>query len=240
VRPVYKGLVKQIDDELGRLFDHLHALGRFDDTLIIFTADHGDLSGDHWLGEKEYFFEPVMRVPFIVVDPSPLAHATRGTTSSSLVESVDVVPTILDALGLPVPTHRIEGRSLLSLTRGASPADPPWRDCVFGQLDYAWREARHVLQRRPDECKGFMVRDERYKYMHWQGYSCQLFDLKEDPDELHDLGLHPAHASTRADMQARLFQWFRDARRRTTESDAQVEARTHAHERMMGILIGRW
>ena len=65
------GLIRQIDDWLGRLFDHLKKLGRFDDTLIFFTADHGDFLGDHWLGEKEMFYEEALRVPFIVYDPDP-------------------------------------------------------------------------------------------------------------------------------------------------------------------------
>lgn len=239
IRPVYMGLVKQIDDEIGRLAEHMRRLGRLDDTLVVFTSDHGDLSGDHWLGEKEYFYEPVMRVPFFVCDPSSAADATRGSLREDFVEAIDVVPTILDALGLPVPTHRVEGRSLLPLLHAAA-APARWRDCVFGQLDYAWREARTFLGRAPDECQGFMVRDARYKYLHWEGYPCQLFDLQEDPHELHDRGADPALAHVRADLHERLFEWQRDARRRTTESDAQVENRTHAHERMMGIQIGRW
>jgi hypothetical protein len=85
-----------------------------------------------------------------------------------------------------------------------------------------------------------MVREDRYKYIHWQGYPCQLFDLMGDPHELDDRGADPSLAAVRDRLQARLFEWERDARRRTTESDAQVENRTHAHERMMGIQIGRW
>ena len=93
VRPAYMGLIKQLDDWLGRLFDHLKKLGRFDDTLILFTSDHGDFLGDHWLGEKEMFYEEAQRVPFIVYDPDPAADATRGTVDERFVEAVDVVPT---------------------------------------------------------------------------------------------------------------------------------------------------
>jgi len=237
-RPVTMGLVKQIDDELGRLFDHLETLGRMDDTLIVFTSDHGDLAGDHWLGEKEYFFEPVMRVPLIVVDPRAAADVTRGQASARLVECVDVLPTILDALGLNGESHRVEGRSLLPLVEGRDPDD--WRDCVFGQLDYAYREARHFLGRAPDQCKGYMVRDDRYKYIYWQGYPAQLFDLHDDPNELHDLGTDSSFAGMRNAMFERLFVWLEARKTRTTESYAQVEARTHAHERLMGIQIGKW
>lgn len=238
VRPVVRGLVKQIDDHLGHLLDTLARLGRLEDTLILFTSDHGDLAGDHWLGEKEYFFDPVMRVPFIVADPSPLADATRGSACTDLVECVDVVPTILDALGVAPADHRIEGRSLLPVLRGL----PGWtpREVTVGQLDYAWREVRHLLGRGPRECTGWMVRDARWKLMAWDGYPDQLFDLQEDPDECVDLGADPGRAAVRAALHAQRTT-FVDARKaRATESDAQVEARTHAHERMMGILIGRW
>ena len=239
VRPVVMGLVRQIDDELGRLFDRLEALGRFKDTLILFTSDHGDLAGDHWLGEKEYFYEPVLRVPLVVVDPSAQALAMRGQSSRQFVECVDVLPTILESLGIAIPEHRVEGHSLLRLTRQQA-LGPPWRDCVFAQLDYAYREARLFLGREPDACNGFMVRDERFKFIWWQGYRPQLFDLQQDPSELDDRGADPSLAPLRAAMQARLFEWLAARRSRVTESHAQVCSRTHAHERMMGILIGRW
>jgi len=130
VRPTYMGLIGQIDDWLGRLFALLKKLGRFDDTLIVFTADHGDFLGDHWLGEKEMFYEEALRVPFIVYDPDPAADATRGTIDERFVEAIDVVPTVLGALGLPGQEHLVEGRSLLPLLRGtmgetcATPSSP--------------------------------------------------------------------------------------------------------------------
>ena len=238
IRPVYMGLIKQLDDELGRLFQHMQDSGRMDDTLIIFTADHGDLSGDHWLGEKEYFFEPVMHVPLLIRDPAPAARARAGRVVTQMAESVDVVPTILEALGLPSQDHRVEGRSLLALTREDEPG--PWRDRVYGQLDYAYREARTFLGRGPHECNGMMVREDRYKLIWWEGFASQLFDLQEDPLEQHDLGSDPAQAQRIRAMSAQLFEWLVERRRRATETTAQVENRTHAHERMMGIFIGRW
>lgn len=242
VRPVVMGLVKQIDDELGRLFAHMKKSGRLDDTLVIFSSDHGDLAGDHWLGEKEYFYEPVMRVPLIIADPRSAADGTRGSVETRFVETIDVVPTILDALGmesvLANATQRIEGHSLLPLLHGMPVAT--WRDCVFGQLDYAYRQVRQLLGRAPDECLGWMVREARYKYIEWQGYAPQLFDLEADPDELLDRGGDPALAAVRARMAERLKNWQRTRKTRTTETLAQVEARTHAHERLMGILIGKW
>ncbi len=70
VIPAYMGLISQIDDQIGRLIGYLDDKGLTDDTLIVFTSDHGDYLGDHWLGEKEMFHDPSVRIPLIVVDPS--------------------------------------------------------------------------------------------------------------------------------------------------------------------------
>ena len=174
------GLIKQLDDWLGRLFDHLKKLGRFDDTLILFTADHGDFLGDHWLGEKEMFYEEAQRVPFIVYDPDPAADATRGTVDERFVEAVDVVPTCLAALEQPANDHLVEGRSLLPLLRGGKVE--PWRDAVFSELDYSFREARKILKRGPRDCRAIMVRTDRWKYVWWQDFRPMLFDLVNDPE----------------------------------------------------------
>jgi arylsulfatase A-like enzyme len=109
VRPAYMGLVRQIDDHLGRIWRLLDELGRWEDTLVVFTSDHGDFLGDHWLGEKEHFFDTVQRVPLIVAAPGAVA----GRRVEALVEAIDVVPTVLAAFGLPAARHRVEGRSLL-------------------------------------------------------------------------------------------------------------------------------
>lgn len=237
IKPVYMGLVQQIDDEVGRLLDMLEQQDRLKDTLIIFSSDHGDLLGDHWLGEKEYFFENAIRVPLIVVDPRTSANVTRGQSSDAFVECVDVTPTILDALHLPAQEHRVEGRSLIPLLHGQS----DWaREYTVASLDYAYREARQILGRGVDECRGLMLRDSDYKYIHWQGYRPQLFDLKQDPDELHDLGADPAYAAVCRRMKEGLLDWHDTLKGRASESWAAVEDRTNAHERMMNILIGRW
>ena len=96
VIPAYMGLITQIDDQIGRVMQYLDESGQAEDTMIVFTSDHGDYLGDHWLGEKELFHDPSSRIPLIVVDPSKEADPTRGTVSTSLVEAIDVVPTILD------------------------------------------------------------------------------------------------------------------------------------------------
>jgi arylsulfatase A-like enzyme len=238
VVPPYMGLVSQIDTHLGRLFDHLKKTGAWDNTLIVFTSDHGDYLGDHWLGEKELFHEPSLRIPMIIRDPDPAADAQRGSVRSEFVESVDLLATFRDALGLPGEDgQRLEGRSVLPLLRGPSPAD--WRDAVFAETDFAPRGARLSLGLAPNEARGIMVRTDRWKFIHWHGFRPQLFDMQEDPQEFHDRGVDPSLARVRDAMRDRLVDHLLLRRTRDTISDTDIEARTDTSARA-GFLIGRW
>lgn len=237
VIPAYMGLVKQLDDHLGRLFAFLDSAGRMDDTLIVLTSDHGDYLGDHWLGEKELFHEESARIPMIVYHPGQIADATRGSVDSALVEAIDLVPTFLEAAGGAPQPHRLEGRSLLPRLTGTP--TPHWRDAVFSECDFAFRPARKILGLPPDRARAWMLRDVRWKYIAYDGFRPQLFDLQEDPHEYVDLGLSLAHAEIRTRLDARLFEWLRHRRIRTTMSDTEVEARTGS-ARARGILFGVW
>lgn len=236
VRPAYQGLVEQLDHHLGRVFELLERKDLFRDTLVVFCSDHGDFLGDHWLGEKELFYDTVQRVPFIVVDPSPAADATRGATDARFVEGVDVVPTILEALGIAVPAHRIEGRSLLPLTRGRQ---PPWRDFVPCELDFAYKAARRRLGLAVDACQGWSLRGTHWRYVYWQSAPEQLFDLRVDPEHFVDLGRSPAYEAVRREHRDRLLGWLAARRRRTTVTLEQVERGTDAHK-TAGVYFGQW
>jgi arylsulfatase A-like enzyme len=237
VIPTYMGLVKQIDDQIGRLVAALERHRRLDDTLILFTSDHGDYLGDHWLGEKELFHEASARVPMIVVDPDAAADATRGTVSRALVEAIDVVPTCLDAVGVARPNHVLEGRSLLPLVRGGDAAD--WRETAFSEFDYSFREARLALGRPVHACRTFMARTERWKYIRYEGYPPQLFDLLNDPFEFVDLGEDAGYAAVRAEMAERMFGWLRGLNIRQTTPDEVAGGWAEKAERG-GIRIGLW
>ncbi len=237
VIPTYMGLIRQIDDQLGRLFEFLDGGDLTANTLVVFTSDHGDYLGDHWLGEKELFHEETARIPLIVVDPSPAADATRGTASERLVEAIDLIPSFIEAAGGVAPAHILEGRSLMPLLRG-EPMES-WREAIFSEADYAWRPARISLGQAPDEARAYMTRTARWKYVHYHGLRPQLFDLDQDPKELHDLGASPAHAQVRAELKGVLFDWMTTLRERTTISNERVaQATGSAHER--GYLFGVW
>ncbi len=233
----YMGLVKQIDDHMGRLFRFLEEAGRSRDTMIVFTSDHGDYLGDHWLGEKELFHEQSVRVPLIIYDPDPAADRTRGTVERRLVEAIDLLPTFLDAVEAKASRHRLEGRSILQLLRGDAPA--VWRDSVFSEIDYAFYQARSILDVGPSDARGYMIRTGRWKYLYFKGYRPQLFDLESDPDEFADLGDDPGFGAVRDEMRVRLFERLLERRNRVTMTEGQVLG-IRNDEGSNGILIGRW
>lgn len=223
VIPTYMGLIKQVDDQLGRLFDFLQSSGRWEDTLIVFTSDHGDFLGDHWLGEKEFLLEQAVGVPLIVRDPRAAADITRGTVDDRLAETIDALPTFLQALGLPGAEHRLEGRSLIPLLHGEN---PDWRRYAISEYDYAFQApARERLGQPIDRCRMTMVRSERWKYLAYDGFRPQLFDLLNDPQELHDLGDDSAYAAVREEHAGYLFEWVRGLKRRTTISHQEIDLR---------------
>jgi arylsulfatase A-like enzyme len=239
VIPVYMGLIRQIDDQLGVLFRFMEEQGLLRNTLITFTSDHGDYLGDHWLGEKDLFHEPSARVPLIVCDPSPVADRTRGTVCDALVEAIDLAPTFLEALGADpaAQSHRLEGRSLMPLLTGQPPAE--WRRCVFSEYDYAMLPVAARLGVAPRDARLFMVSDGRWKYVHAPGFRPMLFDLGTDPQELTDLGGDPAHEGERRRLAAELAEWGLRPSHRTTRSDAQISA-ARGESLRKGILVGVW
>jgi arylsulfatase A-like enzyme len=239
VVPTYMGLIKQVDDHIGRLIRCLEARGLFDTTLIVFTSDHGDYLGDHWLGEKDLFHEPSVHIPLIVRDPNPLSDPTRGTTQDLFAEAVDMVPTLVDFAGGKFVDERMEGRSLLPLLRCATPP-PDWRDCAVSEIDYSERGPRQLLQLHPCDCRAYMVRTDKWKYIFHEGFPPQLFDIANDPDEFIDLGRDPGYEVVRREMHERLFTWLRRRRNRTEISTSKLFDRGPDRDQEMGILIGHW
>ena len=237
VIPIYMGLISEIDHHVGRLLNALDGERLANNTIVVFTSDHGDYLGDHWLGEKDLFHEEVVRVPLIIADPRAPADKTRAATIDDFVESIDLAPTFLGIAGSDPAPHRLEGRSLAPLLEGNVPET--WRDAVFCDGCFAMREARLDLGLAPNEARGFMVRTRAWKYVHFDNHPPQLFDLANDPRELNDLGRDGEFETVRADMCTRLFDWMQRRRLRTTIPDDVIAAATgNAHNR--GYLFGVW
>jgi len=230
------GLVKELDDHVGHLVAALSGLGRSDDTLIVLTSDHGDYLGDHWLGEKELFHEPSVRIPLIVADPSRSADKSRGSTSRALVEGIDLIPTFIDVLGGNPNQPWLEGRSFLDILHGRNGDS---REFVVAELDYFARKARLELNVAADRAKGWMVRSERWKYVFYEGFEPQLFDLDSDPDELIDRASDPSCKKIIDEHRDRLFHWFR-CRKSTVTVDYDYLDTRHEFATRGGFIFGEW
>ncbi len=181
-RACYYGNITFIDHQIGRLFLEMHCHHReaWDNTLVVFLSDHGDMLGDHHLWRKTYAYEGATRIPMMVRLPNAW-KAPRGQVLEQVVELRDVMPTLLDAAGLTVPST-CQGQSLLALVRGQK--DVSWRPYLHGE---------HGLAYHPDQVNHYLT-DGREKYI-WFPYLDreQLFDLTADPGECHDLAGSPQH-----------------------------------------------
>lgn len=234
----YMGLIKQCDDQMGVLFDWLEKTGRMDDTMIVLTSDHGDFMGDHWLGEKTFFQNSSVRVPLIIYDPSEEADKTRGTVCDELVQCIDFAPTFVEVAGKDPESlnHILEGKSLLPLLHGT--ADTPPNDFVICEYDYSASPLAKRLGIDTVQARMFMIANKEWKLIHFEsGHRPMLYDLRNDPDELRDLGDSAEHAEIIAQLYDQLSTWSRRPSARTTMPRAVLTSkRSGANDR--GVLIG--
>ena len=202
-RAVYHGMVSEVDDNLGRLFETLKTTGQWDNTLIIFTADHGAYNGDHWFSEKGHYFDSALQVPLIIRDPGARADISRGGIINDPAASVDIVPTLLALLGLKIP-RRVQGRSLSGYLHGSQKT--PVNQAVFSEFDYS-----NPLSTHPDEAGKLLwiIRDNEYKYVEFAdpAYPPILFNLRTDPQELHDISGLPDSMPIMLRCSRRLLHW---------------------------------
>ncbi len=191
-RAGYYGLINHVDDQLRRLLNPVIGIGRDlkRDTIVVFTADHGEMLGDHYMWRKSRAYEPSARVPFIVRAPEHFG-LQRASTVDAPCTHADIMPTLLEMAGVKVP-DTCDGRSLLPLMRGEQ---VPWRDYVH---------IEHV-----PEHMGLTDGREKYIWDPKTGAE-QLFDLSEDPNECHDLSAEQAHAERLALWRSRLIDELRD------------------------------
>ncbi|MDE2857336.1 MAG: sulfatase-like hydrolase/transferase [Chloroflexota bacterium] len=189
----YYAMIKLIDDQLGRIMGALDALDLRQNTVIIFTSDHGEMLGDHGLILKGCrFYEGLVRVPLIWSWPGRFLTDLR---SDALVELTDIVPTLLDIVDLPAPDYLV-GTSLLSILTGEGP--PQRREYV--RCEYI--DALDL----PDHSRATMYCDGTYKIVHYHSLGAgELYDLAEDPGEFHNLWDLESAADLRTDLTQRAF-----------------------------------
>jgi choline-sulfatase len=174
-RQGYYGNVSFIDEQVGRILAVLKERGWLENTLILFTADHGDMLGDHHLWRKTYAYEPSARIPMLIRWPEGLVTVQRGQVIDRPVELRDVLPTFLDAAQVTYDPTWFDGRSMLNLVRGRSEG---WRE---------WIDLEHATCYAPENYWSALT-DGRMKYIYYAPDGRQqLFDLEKDPGETRDL-----------------------------------------------------
>ncbi len=170
----YAETMRGVDDSVGRVLATLKELGLAESTLLLFMSDNGFLFGEHGLIDKRTMYEPSIRVPLLAYGPGLVP---AGTTRKEMVLNLDIAPTILDACGCP-PLAGIHGRSAFPLLRGESSS---WRDDFL--YEYFWERSF------PQTPTVLGIRTDRYKFMRYHGVwdRYELYDLQDDPDEMHNL-----------------------------------------------------
>lgn len=191
LRAVYLGLAFEVDQHIGRLMDFLRATGQYNDTLIVVTADHGEMLGDQHQWGKTCPLDPALRIPLIIRDPRrPESH---GTSTDLFTESVDIAPTLMEWSGGKT-AQAFNGHSLLPLLSGETPES--WRSHIFSEAELGEPDSATRFQRtfgvRAEQCNFAVLRTQKYKYVHFNGgLPPMLFDLEQDPDENHNLAQKP-------------------------------------------------
>ncbi|MDE2914542.1 MAG: sulfatase-like hydrolase/transferase [Paracoccaceae bacterium] len=172
--------------------------GQLDDTLVIITADHGEMLGDHFLWGKDSFHEAANHVPLIIRDPDN--PAAFGKRVDAFTESVDVTPTILDWIGGRIPAG-MDGRSLTSFLAEPDRLPSRWRDHVYAEFDFGDPGEPTVWQRRLGlplrNANLVLIREDRYKLVHFNGgLEPLLFDMHSKAGETRNLAGDPDHSGT--------------------------------------------
>lgn len=189
----YYAMVELIDDNVGHMIQTLKNTGQYENTLVIFMSDHGELLGDHGLFLKgPHFYEESIRVPLVISWPGQFAADTK---CDDFVELTDLAPTLMAAAGEDVP-FRMQGKSLLPILEGKTDGEQH-RDRVYCEYYNAWQHPHSY---------GTMLRTDRWKIVVYHGTEeGELYDLENDPDEFDNLWNNPAHASDKLAMMKQAF-----------------------------------
>ncbi|MCF0199290.1 MAG: sulfatase [Bacteroidaceae bacterium] len=202
----YAKVTKSLDENVGRLMQYLRDHGMLENTLVVYTSDQGFYMGEHGWFDKRFMYEESFHTPLIMRLPD--GYRRRGWVKE-MVQNIDYAPTFLDMAGAPIPAD-IQGRSLVPLLKGKK-TEGKWRDALY----YHFYEfpAEHMVKRH------YGIRTKRWKLIHFYNDNDQweLYDLKNDPNELHNLYGQPRYAK----QQARLHEQLRQLQK---EYDDDIEA----------------
>ena len=203
LRATYYGMVSEVDEAIGRLVGRIEAWGLIEETLVIVTADHGEMLGDHWLLGKEGYFAEACHVPLIICLPG----AAGGRHVEAFTEAVDVMPTILEWIGAQA-VPRSDGHSLAGFCRGTPPVR--WRQAAHWEADFREPGASSLgaaLGLAPPECGFAVQRDARFHYVHFTALPPLLFDLARDPGCFTNLAGRPEYAVAECRAAQAMLSW---------------------------------
>jgi len=191
----YYASISFMDAQVGRIIDSLDSLGLSDNTIIVFTSDHGYHTGEHGLWQKMSLFEESSRVPMLIVAPGV---ASKGSVAKSPVSQVDLFPTLAELCGIKTPEN-LQGQSLVPILKDPSATGRGW---AITQVTRGNPNAQKPNPQKPNaKAKGFFgysLRTPRWRYTEWDegNQGRELYDHDTDPLEQTNLALKPEHAKT--------------------------------------------
>ena len=230
VRATYYGLVSKVDHYIGQLMQCLKDSGQYDNTLILLTSDHGELLGDQWLFGKRGFFDSAFKIPLILKVPDQPAYS-RGRFIEAFTESVDIMPTLLEWLGIETP-RQCDGHSLLPFVLSDGP--DRWRSEAHWEFDFrdvTSDRLENVLGITMDQCQMNTIRDSRYKYVHFTNLPAMFFDLGNDPCERHNLIDDPRYTEAVLALSQKMLSWRMGNDERTLTGTKVSEERIYRRTR---------
>jgi arylsulfatase len=220
MRAIHYGMINQIDDNLARVFTTLEETGLKEDTIVVFTADHGDSMGDHGILQKHnFFYDSFCRIPFLFSWPGTIPAGGRG----ALASLVDLMPTLLELAEVEIP-HGVQGTSLASRVRGEAAAELPYLVIESGEsgtplkvadiydekgelinknMSFAWCAFRACWFGR-----GKALVTDQWKLCLYENGDGELYDLVNDPHERNNLYGNPEYAGRETALKNQLLQWF--------------------------------
>lgn len=187
---MYYGNVAFLDESIGQVMNTVRELGLEQDTIVLYSSDHGEMLGEHGLWQKFVFYDPSAGVPLIFRVPG---MTREGGVCRAPVSQAALVATLLDLCGLPVPQGLDEGPLTPFLREPERKATRP----VYSEFALRTKAAK------------YMIRDGDWKYSFYVNDMPELYNLRDDPGEMSNLALEPAHRSRAEDMKAKLFAWHK-------------------------------
>ncbi len=189
---MYYGNVAHLDESIGQVLSTLSELGLDENTIVVYSSDHGEMLGDHGLFQKFVFYEPSVGVPLIFRVPRV---TQAGSVCQAPVSQAALMATLLDLCGIDVPS----GLDAPSLTPFLREPSRPSGEPVFAEFGLSSKNPR------------YMIRQGDWKYSYYKTDTPELYNLRDDPNEMRNLAPEPAHKTTLDEMHARLFAWHRPA-----------------------------